>query len=72
MSAGDFDVRVKQLEGSLDKAESLLESAGQVLQAVEKAGDRVGKGSRVPLVLLVASTLAGAAVVLIVARRQDS
>jgi ABC-type hemin transport system substrate-binding protein len=70
MSAGEFDVRAKQLEGTLDKAESLLESAGQALRAVEKAGDRIGKGSRVPLVLLVAGTLAGAAVVLIVARRQ--
>ena len=72
MSAGEFDVRVKQLEGSLDKAENLLESAGQVLRAVEKAGDRVGKGSRVPLILLAAITLVGSAIVFIVAREQDS
>jgi hypothetical protein len=71
MSAGDFDTRVKQLEGSLDRAENLLESAGQVLRSVEKAGGRMGKAQRLPLALLAASALLGGAFVLILARRQD-
>jgi hypothetical protein len=71
MSTGEFDVRVKQLEGSLEKTESLLESVGQVLRAVEKAGNRVGR-SRVPVLLVAAGTLLGAVVVFVISRRQDS
>jgi hypothetical protein len=71
MSTGEFDVRVKQLEGSLEKTESLLESVGQVLRAVEKAGNRVGR-SRVPVLLVAVGTLLGAVVVFVISRRQDS
>ena len=71
MSSTELDGRVKQLEGSLDKAERLLESASQVLRTVEKARTRIERGSRVPLVLVAASALVGAVVVFVVARRQE-
>jgi hypothetical protein len=71
MTSSPFDARVEQLEGSLDKAESLLQSVDQVLRSVEKAQNRIGKGSRTPFLLVAASTLVGVAVVFIVARRQD-
>jgi hypothetical protein len=72
MPAGEFDVRVKQLEGSLDKAETLLQSAGQVLQAIGRAGNKVQRGSRLPLFLVVATTVIGAGVALFVVRRQET
>jgi hypothetical protein len=72
MSTAQFDDRVNELEGRLDKAEGLLGSAGQVLRTIERAHDRVDRGTDVPFLLIAAGTIVGATVVFLIARRLDS
>jgi hypothetical protein len=71
MSSSEFDVRMKLLEGRVDKAEGLLDSVGRVLRSIEQAHDTAERGRSVPLVLLAATAIVAASVVF-VARRQQS
>jgi hypothetical protein len=66
----DFDTRMKRMEGRLDKAEGLLESAGRVLGTVESAHDKTHRGTRAPLVVVAASALAAVTGVFVVRRLQ--
>lgn len=71
MSSSEFDIRMKMLEGRVDKAEGVLDSVGRVLRTIEQAHDTTQRGKSVPLVLLAATALVAASVVF-VARRQQS
>lgn len=71
MSSSEFDIRMKMLEGRVDKAEGLLDSVGRVLRRIEQAHDTAQQRRSVPLVLLAATAIVAASVVF-VARRQQS
>jgi hypothetical protein len=70
MSSTEFDTRMKKLEGRLDKAEGLLESAGRLFGTVERSHDRIHGGSRAPLVVVAASALAAVTGVFVARRLQ--
>jgi hypothetical protein len=72
MSSTEFDTRMKRMEGRLDKAEGLLESAGRVLGTIERAHDKTHRVSRAPLVVVAASALAAVTGVFVVRRLQAS
>ena len=71
MSSSEFDVRMKLLEGRVDKAEGILDSVGRVLRSIERAHDTAGRRKSVPLAFLAAIAVVAASVVF-VARRQQS
>ncbi len=71
MSSSEFDIRMKLLEGRVDKAEGLLDSVGRVLRRIEQAHDTTQQRRSVPLVLLAATAIVAASVVF-VARREQS
>ncbi len=72
MSSGEFDVRMKVLEGRVEKAESVLDSVGRVLGSIERAHDSAEGGRLVPLVLLGATAIAAASVVFVTRRQQSA